>query len=87
MYDTSFFRIIALLKPLSTTPANTVVNIKQIPISPYSASVSKRARTKPTKNVTPWPPKASAALQPTPLIILFFYGSSATFYITYVQDK
>ena len=39
---TSFFRIKALLKPLSTIPFNTVINIKQIPINPYSFGERRR---------------------------------------------
>ena len=64
-------RISALLKPLSTIPLRMVVKIKQIPTNPYSSGDNKRARTRPVTNVTPCPNNASAALQPTPFIVLF----------------
>ena len=48
-----------------------VVKIKQIPTNPYSSGDNKRARTRPVTNVTPCPNNASAALQPTPFIVLF----------------
>ena len=48
------------------------IKIVQIPIKPYSAGVSKRAKTMPTINVTPWLRKTSAALQPTPETVFFF---------------
>ena len=56
-------------------PFSTVVKIKQIPINPYSSGDKSRANTKPTINVTPCPSQASAALHPTPFMVLFFNDS------------
>ena len=68
----SFLRIRADEKPLSTIPLRTVIKIRQIPIKPYSAGESKRARTKPTTKEMPCPRKASAADQIVPLMVLPF---------------
>lgn len=72
-----FLRIRALLKPLSTIPLSTVLKIRHIPINPYSSGDKRRARTIPTKKVTPCPRNASAALHTVPFIVLFFNDSSA----------
>ena len=53
------------------------VNIVTIPIRPYSSGESKRAKTIPTKNVTPWLRNASAALHIVPFMVLSFKLCSA----------
>ena len=52
-----------------------------IPINPYSVGDNKRAKTIPTRNVTPCPKIASAALQPIPLTVLFLNDGSTIFQI------
>ena len=46
-----------------------------IAIMPYSAGVSRRASTRPTRNVIPELAMLSTKLQPTPLTVLFFKDS------------
>ena len=70
--DTCCFLIKELENPLSTMPVRIVVKMVTMPISPYSAGVRMRASTSPTRKVTPWPRKVSAALQPTPETVLSF---------------
>lgn len=68
-------RISALEKPLSTIEFDTAMNIAIIAMTPYSAGVSKRAKMRPIRNVTPELAILSIKLQATPRTVLRFKDS------------
>ena len=77
----STFRINAFENPLSIIESDIAIKIAIIAIMPYSVGVSKRARTRPTRKVTPELAILSTKLHPTPLSVFFFNDS-----LTYNND-
>lgn len=71
----SVLRINALENPLSIIEFEIAINMAIIAIMPYSAGVSRRASTNPTRNETPELEMLSAKLHPTPLTVLCFKDS------------